>query len=109
MNTATEKLFESLKKKTVTAKQIQKLIADGADVAAEENFGSTPLLEILQGRSVESDFDCIKALIYAGADPSFRKSDNKTNASDYIDSYGERHLEVKREEMVKLLERVSGI
>ena len=72
MNTATEKLFETLKNAAVTAEQI---------------------------------FDCIKVLIYAGVNRSFGESNDKTNAFDYIDSYCERHPEVKREELVELLER----
>lgn len=83
---------------------VEALILHGADVDAGDNFGCTPLLGFLRG-DTEADFDCIKALIYAGADPSLRESDNKTNAFDYIDSYCERHPEVKREELVELLER----
>ena len=80
---------------------VEALILHGADVDAGDNFGCTPLLGFLRG-DTEADFDCIKALIHAGADPSLRESDNKTNAFDYIDSYCERHPEVKREEMMKL-------
>ena len=71
MNTATEKLFETLKNAAVTAEQI---------------------------------FDCIKALIYAGVNPSFGESNDKTYAFDYVDDYCEYHPEVKREQLVKLLE-----
>ena len=83
---------------------VEALILHGADVNARDNYGSTPLVAIFQ-RNTGVDFDCVKALIYAGADPSSRESDNKTNAFDYIDSYCERHPEVKREELVELLER----
>ena len=58
MNTATEKLFETLKNAAVTAEQI---------------------------------FDCIKVLIYAGVNPSFGESNDKTNAFDYVDDYCEYH------------------
>ena len=83
---------------------VEALILHGADVNAGDIYGATPLVVIFQ-RNMGVDFDCIKALIYAGADPSFRESDHKTNAFDYIDSYCERHPEVKREEMMKLFER----
>lgn len=83
---------------------VEALILHGTDVDAGDNFGCTPLLGFLRG-DTEADFGCIKALIHAGADPSLRESDNKTKAFDYIDSYCERHPEVKREELVKLLGR----
>ena len=70
MNTATEKLFETLKNAAVTAEHI---------------------------------FDCIKALIYAGVNPSFGESNDKTNAFDYVDDYCEYHPEVKREGLMPIV------
>ena len=70
---------------------IEALILHGADVNARDGDGDTPL----HRNMMAVDFDGIKALTYAGANFSF----------DYIDSYCECHPEVKREELVKLLEK----
>ncbi len=64
MNTATEKLFEALKKGAVTAKQIQKLIAAGAEVDEKQDHMSPLQVAVGSGASLSA----IKALIDAEAD-----------------------------------------
>ena len=64
MNTATEKLFETLKNGTVTAKQIQKLIAAGAEVDEKQDHMSPLQVAVDSGAGLSA----IKALIDAGAD-----------------------------------------
>ena len=66
MNTATEKLLEALKKKTVTAKQIQELLAAGAEVNERQDQDCMSPLQVAidSGASLST----IRALIEAGAD-----------------------------------------
>ena len=64
MNTATEKLFETLKNGTVTAKQIQKLIAAGAEVDEKQDHMSPLQVAVDSGAGLSA----IKALIDAGTD-----------------------------------------
>lgn len=79
---------------------VEALILHGTDVDAEDQDGCTPLLSFLRG-DTEVKFDCIGALIHAGADTS--------GCSNYIDSYLESHPEVEREELVELFGEGSDL
>lgn len=84
----------------------EQLIQHGADVNAENAGRDTPPVSALRDNDTEAD--CVKVLLRAGAGISSAQCNDKRSVRNYVEEYLEKHPDVEGQELLALAGRACS-